>query len=184
MLRAFVLTLLAVELGAGFGTATATVVSTTEESMIVEIHVEIDSSPDSVVAHFALPDEDTVTIPLVARDDGTYGVTTELKPANYEVVFEVLDDPALQSDAVSITELGVDLEQLDEDSFQPTDTTAVERSPGTQRWLWLGVALAAASLSALAFWVLGGRDEEVVVYDDGDEPDEEQDLPEREPSLP
>ena len=28
-------------------------------------------------------------------------------------------------------------------------------SAGTQQWLWLGVALGAASLSALAFWVLG-----------------------------
>lgn len=180
MLRAVVLTLLAVELGAGFGTATATGVSTTEESMIVEIHVEVDSSPDSVVVHFALADEDTVTIPLVARDDGTYGVTTELKPADYGVVFEVLGDPGSQSEAVTLTELGVD---LDQGSFEATDATAVERSPGTQRWLWLGVALAAASLSALAFWVLGGRDKEVV-YDDGDEPDEEEDVPDKEASLP
>lgn len=148
--------------------------------MIVEIHVEVDSSPDSVVAHFALPAEDTVTIPLVGREDGTYGVTTELKPANYGVVFEVLGDPGSQSETVSITDLGVD---LDLGSFEPTETTAVEHSPGTQRWLWLGVALAAASLSALAFWVLGARDDEVV-YDDGDEPGEEEDVPEKEPSLP
>jgi hypothetical protein len=37
-------------------------------------------------------------------------------------------------------------------------TESAESSPGTQRWLWLGIALAAASLSALAFWVLGERD--------------------------
>jgi hypothetical protein len=41
-------------------------------------------------------------------------------------------------------------------------TTEPEEEPisaSTQQWLWLGVALGAASLSALAFWVLGGRDE-------------------------
>lgn len=155
--------LFALELGAGFGTATATVVSTTQESMIVEIHVEVEAGADSVVVHLALPDEETVTIPLVARDDGSHGVTTEVKPADYQVVFEILDDPSAESEAVRLSELGVDLQLA---GGSTSTTVAEERSPGTQRWLWLGVALGAASLSALAFWVLGGRDEEVEVVED------------------
>lgn len=157
MIRAAVVTLLAVELGTGFGNATATVVSTTEESMIVEFHVVVEGAPDSVVVHLALPDEETVTVPLVPRDSGGYGVTTELKPANYNVVFEVIGGEPVRSAPVSIVELGVG---LDPDSTVVTATTLAEPlSPGTQRWLWLGVALGAASLSVLAFWVLGGRDE-------------------------
>jgi len=173
MIRFASLVLFAVELGASFGAASATVVSTTQQSMIVELHVEVGVSADSVVVHLALPDEDTVTIPMVPRDDGTYGVTTEVKPADYQVVFEALGDPGAQSDPVSLTELGVDL-TADSDSAGTTESEG--QSSGTQRWLWLGVALGAASLSVLAFWVLGGRDEADVVVepDDGVRPEPEE----------
>ena len=156
MMRFAALLLFAVDLGSGFGTATASVVSASDESIILELGVEVDESADSVVAHLALADEDTITIPMLPRDDGTFGVTTEVKPANYLVVFEAIGDPGAESDPVSLTDLGADL------SSTPgtTDLTEDEESSsGTQQWLWLGVALGAASLSALAFWVLGGRDE-------------------------
>jgi hypothetical protein len=147
--------LFAVELGGGFGTAAATVVSTTPQSMIVELHVVVEVDAVSVVAHFALPDEEQVTIPLLAREDGTYGVRTELKPANYQVVFEAVgDDPAL-SDPVSLIDLGADIGETADPAGDDDDDGL---SPATQSWLWLGVALGAASLSALAFWVLGGRE--------------------------
>lgn len=154
MIRFAALVLIAVDLGAGFGPATATVVSASEQSMIVDLRVEVAVSADSVVVHLALPEEDTITIPMVPRDDGTYGVTTEIKPADYVVVFEAVGNPGAQSEPVSLTDIGADLGP----GF-PETTESVGRSPGTQRWLWLGVALGAASLSVLAFWVLGGRDE-------------------------
>ncbi|MGH8915927.1 MAG: hypothetical protein ACRDZM_15610 [Acidimicrobiia bacterium] len=165
MIRLSAIVLSAVELGAGFGTASATVVSTTAQSIIVEMHVEVDEQPDSVVAHLSLPGEDQITVPLLPRDDGTYGVTTEVRPADYVVVFEAIGGPgAGQSDPVPLSELGVDL-----GPDLSTETTEAEgQSPETRRWLWLGVALAAASLSALAFWVLGGRDR----GDEGAEGDE------------
>ena len=156
MIRLAVAALLAVELGAGFGTATATVVSTTDESMIVDLHVEVGGPADSVVVHLALADEDPITVPMVPREDGSYGVTTEVKLADYQVVFETLGESGTQSDPVAISHLGVDLES--EPGAAPSTTEVQERSPGTQRWLWLGIALGAASLSALAFWVLGERD--------------------------
>lgn len=171
MMRFAALLLFAVDLGSGFGTATASVVSVSDESMILELGVEVDESADSVLAHLALADEDTITIPMLPRDDGTFGVTTEVKPANYLVVFEAIGDPGAESDPVSLTDLGADL------SSTPgtTDLTEDEEpSSGTQQWLWLGVALGAASLSALAFWVLGGRDEREpdTVSDEVAEPDQ------------
>jgi hypothetical protein len=146
--------LLAVELGGGFGSATATVVSTTQQSMIVEVHVTVDGDPSSVVAHFALPGEDQVTIPLLPRDDEGFGVRTELKKADYQVVFEAIGDDPGVSDPVVLSDLGAEIEG-DDQASEGEDSP----DPATQRWLWLGVALGAASLSALAFWVLGGRDD-------------------------
>jgi len=156
VIRLAIVALLAVEVGTGFGPATATVVSTTDESMIVDLHVEVVGPADSVVVHLALADEDPITLPMVPRDDGSYGVTTEVKAADYQVVFETLGESGTQSDPVAISDLGVD--NQGEPGAAPSTTEVPERSPGTQRWLWLGVALGAASLSALAFWVLGDRD--------------------------
>lgn len=157
MIRGAATILLAVELGAGFGTAAATVVSTTDQSMVIDLHVEIEVSADSVVAHFSIPGEETVVIPLLQRDGATYGVTTELKQADYQVVFEAVGPQGAVSNPVTLSEMGVDLSSEE----QPTSTTDTgdERSPETRRWLWLGVALGAASLSVLAFWVLGGRED-------------------------
>ena len=157
MIRLAAYVVLAVELGGGFGAATATVISTTEQSIVVEMHVEIETSADSVVAHLSLPGEETLVIPLLPRDDATYGVTTELKLADYLVVFEAVGPVGALSDPVRLSDLGVDL--VSGEGSTPTTETDDERSPKTQRWLWLGVALGAASLSALAFWVLGGRDD-------------------------
>lgn len=156
MVKLAALVFFAVELGAGFGAATATVVSTTDESIVVDFHVELEAPADSVVVHLALAGEDPIRVPMVERDDESFGVTTEVKAANYQVVFEALGDPGAQSSPVSLTELGAELAGGSESLGDTTESEG--RSPGTQRWLWLGVALGAASLSALAFWVLGDRD--------------------------
>lgn len=161
--------LAAVEVGAGFGTATATVVSTTEQSIVIEMHVEVDVSADTVVAHLSLPGEETVTIPMLPREDGEYGVTTEIRSADYLVVFEAIGEPGAQSDPVALSDLGADL--------GPDTSTATTEpdgsSPAAQRWLWLGVALGAASLSVLAFWVLGGREDPDAGHDSGEAPPDE-----------
>jgi hypothetical protein len=156
MIRIAAAIVLAVGLGAGFGSATATVESRGDESMVIDLRVEVEGSPDSVVAHLTLPDEDTITIPMLVRGEGVYGVTTEIKPANYVVVFEVIGDPGAESNPVSLDELGVDFSP-NPGTTEPEEETPISAS--TQQWLWLGLALGAASLSVLAFWVLGGRDE-------------------------
>jgi hypothetical protein len=175
MIRMAAVLLFAVEVGSGFGVASASVVSMSDESMIIEVRVELETSADSVVVHLALPEEDPITLPMLERDDGAYEVTTEVKPANYIVMFEAIGDPGAESDQVSLTDLGVDLSST---SGTTTTTESEELSAGTQQWLWLGVALGAASLSALAFWVLGGRDRD----EGSDEPEEAQaDQPESAP---
>lgn len=173
MIRLAAIVVLAVELGGGFSTATATVVSTTEQSMIIELHVGVEVEATSVVAHFALPGEEQITIPMLLRSGEDYGVTTELKPANYQVVFEALGDEPAVSDPVSLADLGADLES----AGIPVDDDEDEGfSAGTQSWLWLGVALGAASLSALAFWVLGaGKKDETPEAVRQPEPEQEPD---------
>jgi hypothetical protein len=165
MIRLAAVILAAVELGAGFGDASATVESLSDESMVVDMRVEVTVEADVVVAHFALPDEDQITIPLLLREDGTYGVTTELKPADYQVVFEAVGDPGAQSEPVALSDLGADL-----GTSGGTDDEGTSKQ--TSQWLWLGVALGAASLSALAFWVLGARDDKDEDEDEEDAPDQ------------
>ena len=161
MLRiaAFVL-LAAVDIGGGFGNASAEVISLTDESMEVEIQVEVQGTVDAVVVHFALSGEDPVTLPLVSRGGGVFGITTELKPANYQVVFETLGDVSIQSLPVAIADLGAEVTST---SGPATSSTEGGFSSVTQGWGWLALAFGAASLAALALWALGGgRDDQGV----------------------
>ncbi len=157
MVRLGLVLILAVDLGAGFDTATATVVSTTDQSAVIELHVGVNGAPDAVVAHLSLPGEPDVAIPMLPREDGSFGVTTEVKTANYTVVFETLGEVGVSSKPATLLALGADLSK-------GTSTTAAEDDQGyssqTTGWMWLAVAFGAASLAALAIWALGGRDHE------------------------
>jgi hypothetical protein len=156
--------LLAVGLGAGFSDASATVISTTQQSAIVELRVVLEGPADTVVAHLVLAGEEEVVLPMVARADGSFGVTTELKPANYEVVFETLGAAPLQSAPMTLSALGADLGAV--------TTTTEPSSSGSAGggWMWLAVAFGAASLSALAVWALGERDDAKDQHDQDTEP--------------
>lgn len=152
MLGAAALLLFAVELGGVFGSASATVISITDESMQFELEVEVVEVVDSVLAHLALPGEPTVTLPLLDRGSGIYGITTELKKADYMVVFEALGETSSQSQPVSLTGLGAEFGDVNDVG---TSTTAdAGGGDETNDWLWLAIAFAAASLSVLAIWVL------------------------------
>jgi hypothetical protein len=156
----------AVDVGGGFGGASAEVLSLSEESMEIEIQVEVPSESDVVVVHLVLAGEDPVTLPLVSRGDGVLGITTELKPANYQVVFETLGDTSIQSLPMTLTDLGADIDE----SLDSAATTTTEGgfSNVTRGWGWLALAFGAASLAALAFWALGGpKDDEDVQSEPG-----------------
>ncbi len=161
-----ILVLAAVQLGGGFGEASADVDELTEQSMIVDIQVQVAVSSDAVVAHLSFDDDQTITIPLLDRGGGHFGVRTELEPKNYLVIFEAVGAPGELSESVSLVELGADLDS----PVVATTRVRVEGeddeglTPETRRLGWLALALAAASLSVLAFWALGDRD------DDDEEP--------------
>ena len=158
--------LAAVIIGGSFGSASATVESIDDEMMVVEISVEVLDSADSVVAHLSFGDERELTLPLLDRGDGTFGLRTELEAKNYFVVFETIGEDAARSEPVSLSRMGAELGP----ESGTTATTSVDDddlSDDSEQMLWLAVALAAASLSLLAFWVLGDRDDEQI--DDANE---------------
>lgn len=154
--RLLLVVLAAVEIGGSFGLATATVEAISDSSMTIDIEVEVKTSAQAVVAHLAFEDEPTVTLPLLGRGGGVFGIRTELEPKNYLVVFEAVGDPDGLSDPVSLEDLGADLDTGGDDT-----SSGGEGDDGisdeTKRLGWLALALAAGSLSALAFWALGDR---------------------------
>ncbi len=158
-----------VVIGGVFGAATATVESNDGELMVLEIEVELDGTPTAVVAHLAFDDEPELTVPLLDRGNGEFWITTELEPKNYVVVFESIGDEGETSDRVTLSQMGADLGPEPGESGQESEDEGL--STESSRLLWLAVALGAASLSVLAFWVLGVRDErvEVVVVEDDEQ---------------
>ncbi len=147
---------LAVELGGAFGSASATVESLDESSMLIDLEVDVRASAQAVIAHLAFDDHPTLVIPLLDRGGGVFGIRTELESKNYLVVFEAVGASEGLSDPVSLVDLGADLTP-DVPGVPPTPDGETDLSSGTRQLGWLALALGAASLSALAFWVLGGR---------------------------
>ncbi|HUG31346.1 MAG TPA: hypothetical protein VMM14_00520 [Acidimicrobiia bacterium] len=150
----------ALVLGGAFGSASATVESMDDGVMVIELRVEVLDSAESVVAHLAFEDEPILTLPLLDRGDGTFGIRTELEPKNFFVVFETVGPEREESEPVSLTQLGAEL--LPESGITTTTVADEALSEDSQQMLWLAIALGAGSLSLLAFWVLGGRDGDVL----------------------
>lgn len=164
--------LAAVILGGVFGSATATVESIDGEVMVLSIDVEVSGSPDTVIAHLTFEEDQPLILPLLDRGDGTFGLRTELEPKNYFVVFEAVGDGSDSSDPVSLAQMGAELVQRS--GGTTTTLSEDELSNESRRSLWLAIALGAGSLSLLAFWVLGSRDEDEEEFDGGADSDEEE----------
>lgn len=146
---------LVVALGASFGEASASAVPTGPDSMLVDIMVEVSTDADVVVAHFSLPGDPDVTLPLIDRGEGVYGLRTELRRGDHQVVFEIVGGDT--SPPMSLTSLGVASELADVADVSPVTTRADEISADTRQSGWLALAFAAAALATLAFWALGDR---------------------------
>lgn len=159
MKLAWLLVLAAVQIGGGFGEAVAEVQTLTQESMVIDLEVEVRVTSTAVVAHLTFDDDAPLTIPLLDRGGGVFGTRTELEPKNYFVLFEAVGTPGEISQPVSLTDLGADLDSPLVATTRPRVAEDEGLTPETQRFGWLALALAAASLSALAFWALGDRDE-------------------------
>lgn len=162
----------AVVLGGVFGSATATVELIDQNIMMVEFEVEVVGSAESVVAHLTF-EEERLVLPLLNRGEGIYGLRTELEPKNYVVVFEAVGENSGRSEPTTMAQMGADF------SSDVTETTMTSPddeglSQDSMRLLWLAVALGAASLSLLAFWVLGNRDDEEEADSDEEVVDEDE----------
>ena len=143
-------------LGGVFGTASASVETTDGDTMLLDLSVEVQTSAEAVIAHLTFDEEPIVSLPLLDRGGGVFGIRTELEPKNYVVVFEIIGDEGAMSGPVALTDLGA---ELGPNAQFPTTTTQADDgdlSRESRQLLWLAVALGAGSLSVLAFWVLGG----------------------------
>lgn len=156
--KAVLLLLAAVQLGGVFGAASAEVVERSQNSVTIDLQVEVFISVDAVVAHLSFDGEPELVLPLLDRGDGVFGLTTELEARNYVVVFDAISARGEVSDPITLQQLGADL-VAGRGGSGPGKTENEGLTEGTQRIGWLATAFAAASLSALAMWVLGGAEE-------------------------
>jgi hypothetical protein len=164
--------LAAVILGGVFGSATATIELIDGDLMMLSIEVEVSGSPDTVIAHLTFEDDQALILPLLDRGDGTFGLRTELEPKNFFVVFEAVGEGTETSDPVSLAQMGAEFGTRS--GGTTTTMPEDELSNESRRALWLAVALGAGSLSLLAVWVLGSRDEDEEEIEEHQDSDEEE----------
>lgn len=148
------LILAVVEIGGGFGGASAGGTETTATTMEVDLSVTLSGSAGPVLAHLVLPG-DSQTVPLVERGGGTWEVLVELRRADWLVVFEDVATGEL-SDSVSLTQLGLDPALL---GGPPAATSAGEPDGATTTtlaWGWLAAAVLAGG-GAVALVFVGRR---------------------------
>jgi hypothetical protein len=170
---------LSMNLGGGFGTASAEIVSYADEGMVVRLRVEVEVSTSSVVAHLQAPGETELTIPMLAKGGGLYEIQTDLPAIDYQVVFEAIGSTGAISSSNSLSALGAEFPE-GVDTTTPEDDEESDASG----WGWLALALGAASLSALAFWVLGGSDDEdESPADDGEESEGDDEIDDGQPEA-
>lgn len=152
--------LMALQLGGGFDAAAAE--ATVVDRSTVEIAVSVSAQAgSSVVVHAVDPGGEQRTVAMLEVTPGVYRTRFTTRPLDLVVIFEHLESGA-QSDPVRLTTLGVAPELV---GVLGVPTPPQSESDGSS-WGWLAIALAAASLSALAFWTLGARRPEEV-DDDG-----------------
>ena len=158
-MRLMVLVLLtAAQVGGAFGEATATIESLTDTNMVINLEVELEKSAQAVVAHLSFEEEPPLALPLLDRGGGVFGLRTELPAKNYVIVFEAIGADDGLSTPFLLSQLGADFTG-DQSGATPANGNGEDGLDAqTRRSGWLALALGAASLSVLAFWVLGGRD--------------------------
>jgi len=133
---------------------------------MMEIDLSVSAPPGgSVVAHLIEPGGRQQTFALRERSSGRYGGVFEVGRIDLVAVFEALDGAGIQSEPARLTDIGLDRALLGALPVAPP-TTASGVSSQTRGWGWLGLAMGAASLAALALWALPDKTEPVAVTDD------------------
>ena len=144
-----------VEVGDGFGRATASATNLSTTTMELDLTVEADTAA-TVVAHLIEPGGAQETLPLVPRGGGVFGIRTEVRKIDHVVVFEsVHGQGASQSQPLRLSELGVKAGVLGVENRPPAELD--EFSDNTRLWGWAGLALAALALTLVALWALPDR---------------------------
>ena len=144
-----------VEVGGGFGLASASVANLTTATIELDLAVEADGAA-TVVAHLIEPGGTQETLPLVPRGGGVFGIRTEVPKIDYVVVFESVDGRgSSESQPLRLTELGADFAVLGVEKV--ATTTSDEFSDKTRQWGWAGLGLAALALTLIALWALPDR---------------------------
>lgn len=150
MVSLAVLVLLVVELGGGFGAASAEATAS-DDVMEVTISVTAPSSAGAVIAHFMLPGEDEVTHSMSQAGVRWTGLL-ELRPGDWTVVFEAVGTGDL-SQPRTLTALGVDRSVL----VSAPPPAEVEEPGVVVPWRWLALACAAAAAAIIVALVGSGR---------------------------
>lgn len=127
---------------------------TVVDSGTVEYVVSVEApEATSVVLHALDPGSEQLTVAMRETSPGRYRTRFEIRPLDYVIVFEDLGS-GTQSRAYRLSDLGLDSELIGGEALIVPD-------PGSQTSLgWLALGLGLASLSALAFWSLGGSRKE------------------------
>lgn len=140
-------------LGGVFGEGSASGSEVSASAIEVELVVEAPAG-GSVVAHLIEPGGRQRVVAMAEREPGIYGAVFEDRRVDFVVVFEAIGQG--QSDPVKLTALGLDRALLGAVPGLSTTEAETGWGPEVSRWGWLGLAAAAAALSLLAFWVMGG----------------------------
>lgn len=149
--------MLTAEVGAGFSGAEATIIDRTADSIVVEVIVaRVDDGP--VVAHLTLPGEEGVTVPMAVTDDGTRRAAPEIRPGNWSVIFEAVNEGIL-SERTDLVALGIDPVDIGGGATPKSDSSAsdVTEEPLEAAALWAGVG-AGVLAAALAMLLLTRKD--------------------------
>ena len=109
--------------------------------------------------HLVDPGGEQITVAMAEQSSGLYRAVTDVDQIDYVAVFEGIANPPFQSEPRRLTELGLDRALITPDQVFPAAPTTTLPEDDPARWGWLGLGLGAASLSLLAFWVLGGKSE-------------------------
>ena len=153
MRLAVVLVLVAASAGSQFVSPRASADGVTNGTMAVDLSVTLSGSDGPVVAHLMLPGQEPEVTPLIDRGGGEWGMTLDLRRADWLVVFEDVSSGVL-SEEWALTSMGLDPSVL---GIVPPAAAAEPRSRVPPPAMAAAAAVAVVAFSAVVAWRLTPR---------------------------